>query len=151
MAKPGIFLAIISILLFSVADAASTAYKWVDASGKTIYSQTPPPVGVPYEIVEQADARSSSLNNSRSSSNSLQDQVAKAEEARLQKKEEDQRIAESEQIKKETCAQAKTNLTALTSRGQVTIKEGDLYRKLTEEERQSRISDVKSQISEFCN
>lgn len=149
MAKTGIFLAIVSVLLFSAVNAASTAYKWVDASGKTIYSQTPPPVGVPYQIVEQPDAHSSSLTNN--SASSLEDQVAKADEARAQKKEEQQRLAESDQIKKENCAQANTNLTALTSRGQVTIKEGDLYRKLTEEERQAKIAEAKSQISEFCN
>ena len=149
MAKTGIFLAIAAVLLFSAVNAASTAYKWVDATGKTIYSQTPPPVGVPYQIVEQPDAQSSSLTSN--SASSIQDQVAKAEEARLQKKEEQQRLAESDQIKQENCTQANTNLTALTSRGQVTIKEGDLYRKLTEEERQAKIAEAKSQISEFCN
>ena len=149
MAKLRNLIAIISVLLFSTAYAASTAYKWVDGTGRTIYSQTPPPVGVPYEIVEQPDAQSSSLTNE--ATNSLQDQVAKVEEARQQEKEEQQRVAESEQIKKDNCAQAKTNMTALTSRGQVTIKEGDLYRKLTEEERQAKISEAKSQIDEFCN
>ena len=149
MAKTGIFLAIVSVLLFSAVNAASTAYKWVDATGKTIYSQTPPPVGVPYQIVTQPDAQSSSLTNN--SASNLQDKVAKAQEARSQKKEEQQRLAESEQIKKENCNQANTNLTALTSRGQVTIKEGDLYRKLTEEERQAKIAEAQSQISEFCN
>ena len=137
----------ISLLLLTVAHAGPV-YKW-NEDGRTIYSQTPPPVGTPFEIVEQPDAQSSSLTND--SGTSLQDKVAKAQDARSQKKEEQQRIAESEQIKKENCTQAKTNLTALTSRGQVTIKEGDLYRKLTEEERQSRISDAESQISEFCN
>lgn len=149
MAKLGIPLAIVTLLLLSTVHAESTAYKWVDGTGKTIYSQTPPPVGVPFVIVEQPDAQSSSLSNN--STSSLQDQVANARDARSQKKEEKQLLAESEQIKKENCTQAKTNLTSLTSRGQVTIKEGDLYRKLTEEERQSRIGDVKSQISEFCN
>lgn len=148
MSKTGISLAIVALLLVSAVDAASTAYKWVDGTGKTIYSQTPPPVGVPFEIVEQPDAKSSSLT--KDSTSDLQEQVAKAQDARSQKKEEQQRLAESEQIKKENCTQARTNLTALTSRGQVTIKEGDLYRKLTEEERQSRISDAKTQISEFC-
>lgn len=149
MAKLAIPLAIVSLLLLSAVDAASTAYKWVDGTGKTIYSQTPPPVGVPFEVVEQPDAQSTSLSNN--STSNLQDQVAKAQDARSQKKEEKQRLAESEQIKKENCTQAKTNLTSLTSRGQVTIKEGDLYRKLTEEERQTRIADTKSQISEYCN
>ena len=148
MAKLGISLTIMTLLLLSTVDAASTAYKWIDGTGKTIYSQTPPPVGVPFEIVEQPNAESASLTKS---SSNLQEKVAKAQEARQEEKDQQQLVADSEQIKKENCAQAKTNLTSLTSRGQVTIKEGDLYRKLSEEERQDRIADAKSQISEFCN
>ena len=147
MAKFGMLLVIAALLLVSSVNAGSTAYKWIDGTGKTIYSQTPPPVGVPFEIVEQPAANASSLTND----SNLQGQVAKAQDARAEKKAEQQRLAESEQIKLENCKQAKTNLNALTSRGQVTIKEGDLYRKLTEEERQQRISDAKSQISEFCS
>ena len=40
---------------------------------------------------------------------------------------------------------------SFTSRGQVTIKEGELYRKLTEEERQDRIKPANQSIEEFCN
>ncbi len=149
MIKQGFTLALTAFLLLSAVHAASTAYKWVDGTGKTIYSQTPPPVGVPFEVVEQPDSASSSLNST--TTESLQDQLATSREVREEKKVEQQRIANSEQIKKENCAQARTNFTTLTSRGQVTIKEGELYRKLTEEERQSRISDAKSNISEFCN
>ena len=58
MAKLGISLTIMTLLLLSTVDAASTAYKWIDGTGKTIYSQTPPPVGVPFEIVEQPNAES---------------------------------------------------------------------------------------------
>ncbi len=39
---------------------------------------------------------------------------------------------------------------SLTSRGQVTLKEGDIYRKLTEEERQAKIQETQSQVDEFC-
>ena len=39
---------------------------------------------------------------------------------------------------------------SLTSRGQVTLKDGDLYRKLTEEERQEKIKETQAQVDEFC-
>ncbi len=68
-----------------------------------------------------------------------------------EKKRTGQQLTESNQIKQENCTQAKTNLTSLTSRGQVTLKEGDLYRKLTEEERQDRIKTANQSIEEFCN
>ena len=135
------------ILLCGAANADTTVYKWEDSTGKIIYSQTPPPSGTPFEVVEQ---RASAPLPTTASAQSAQKASAESQAANEQEKEEQERLAQSEQIKQENCAQARTNLTSLTSRGQVTIKEGDLYRKLSEEERQKMISDVESQIEEFC-
>ena len=125
------------------------AYKWKDPNGNIIYSQTPPPLGTPYELVDDDSIAASSFGVA--STGDLQQKLNDSQKARDEKKKQEQLVAESEQIKKDNCAQAKTNLTALTSRGQVTIKEGDLYRKLTEEERQDRITQANSSIEEFCN
>ena len=126
------------------------AYKWTDPAGNIIYSQTPPPIGTPFEVVDETNLASSTPSQ-QSSTDLLQDRLDSNREAREEKKNEQERLAESEQIKQQNCSQAKKNLTALTSRGQVTIKEGELYRKLTEEERQERIVDAKSGIEEFCS
>ena len=125
------------------------AYKWTDPAGNTIYSQTPPPIGTPFEVVEDTNLASTSSSRS-GNSDSLKERVDSSRQSREERKNEEQRLAESQQIKEENCAQAKTNMTALTSRGQVTIKEGELYRKLTEEERQERIKGAQSGIDEFC-
>lgn len=130
-------------------NANAQAYKWTSPTGNIIYSQTPPPMGTPYELVDDASIASS--NYGVSSTKDLQKNLNSSREAREKKKMEQQLLAESNQIKQENCAQAKTNLTSLTSRGQVTIKEGDLYRKLTEEERQDRIKSANQDIEEFCN
>ncbi len=129
--------------------ALAQAYKWTDTSGNVIYSQTPPPLGTPYELVDDASIAATSFGVA--GNKNLQEQVDASNKARDEKKAQEQLVAESEQIKQENCKQAQTNLTALTSRGQVTIKEGDLYRKLTEEERQARIQQANSSIEEFCN
>ena len=150
MWKSGTIIGIALASIFIATNANAQAYKWVSPTGSTIYSQTPPPIGTPFELVE--DASIASTNYDASSNNKdLQKNLDSSREARENKKTEQQQLAESNQIKQENCAQAKTNLTSLTSRGQVTIKEGELYRKLTEEERQDRIKAANQSIGEFCN
>ncbi|MEJ2115903.1 MAG: hypothetical protein P8X88_07645, partial [Gammaproteobacteria bacterium] len=76
------------------------------------------------------------------------------DERREQRKQDEankKALQESNKIKAENCAIAQKNLESLTSRGQVTVKDCDIYRKLSEEERQSRIQETQEQVSEFCN
>lgn len=127
---------------------AGTVYKW-DEDGRTIYSQTPPPPGVQFEIiVEENIGKSTSVANAepRYSNSSFEQR----REERLQKKQEKEVLEESNRIKQENCAIAQNNMQSLTSRGQVTIKDGDIYRKLSEEERQTQIQQTQGQIEEFC-
>ena len=149
MWKQSIMTASVITLICCAASVSAEAYKWKDANGNIIYSQTPPPLGTPYELVDDTSIAATSFGVA--SNGDLQEKLDESRNARDEKKREEQLVAESKQIKEENCVQAKTNLTALTSRGQVTIKEGDLYRKLSEEERQERIQQANSSIEEFCN
>lgn len=149
MWKSGTIVGIALASIFIASNANAQAYKWISPTGNTIYSQTPPPIGTPFELVDDESIAAS--NYGVSSTKKLNKNLDASREAREKKKTEQQQLAESNQIKQENCAQAKTNLTSLTSRGQVTIKEGDLYRKLTEEERQERIKSANQSIEEFCN
>ena len=127
---------------------AATVYKW-NEDGRTIYSQTPPPPGVEFEIVIEKDlGKSTSVAKAAPSSSGST--FEERREQRLQKKTEQEVLEESNRIKQENCAIAQRNMQSLSSRGQVTIKEGDIYRKLTEEERQGRIQETQSQIDEYC-
>jgi len=149
MWKSGTIVGIALALILSATSASAQAYKWVSETGNTIYSQTPPPYGTPFELVDDSSIASS--NYGVSSTKNLKKNLDSSRETREKEKTEKQQVAESKQIKQENCTQAKTNLTSLTSRGQVTIKEGELYRKLTEEERQDRIKTANQSIEEFCN
>lgn len=138
----------IGLLLISSASLAGV-YKWTASDGEVIYSQTPPPYGTSYEYVE--DPAISSKSTPRQSVGDIQNQLGQAKANRDQQILDQERIAESNQVKTENCNQAKQNLSNLTSRGQVTIREGDLYRKLDENERQSMIKETEAAIQEFCN
>ncbi len=150
MLKIATQLGVTLVFVCLTASAQAQAYKWTDPAGNTIYSQTPPPIGTSYEIVDDTNLASSTTSQ-QNNFDSLQERLDTNSQERDESQTEKERLAESEQIKQQNCSQAKSNLTALTSRGQVTIKEGELYRKLSEEERQERIEDAKSGIEEFCS
>ena len=127
---------------------ATTVYKW-DEDGKTIYSQTPPPPGVKFEIIVEEDI-GKSTSVAKAGPSYSDSTFEERREERLQKQQEKEVLEESNRIKQENCAIAQKNLQSLSSRGQVTIKDGDIYRKLSEEERQGKIQETQAQIEEFC-
>ena len=127
---------------------ATTVYKWHE-NGKVIYSQTPPPPGIEFEVVIEKDI-GKSTNVATSESSSLGSSFEERQEQRQQDKTQKELLEQSNQIKQENCAIAQSNMESLTSRGQVTLKEGDIYRKLTEEERQAKIQETQIQVDEFC-
>ena len=136
-------------LLICVVAHATTVYKWDDAEGKTIYIQTPPPAGTKFEIMDEK-ITGSARSVAKAQSGSAQSTLEQRREERIQDKTEREVIEESNRIKQENCTLAKKNLDSLTSRGQVTLKYGDVYRKLTEEERQAKTQETKSLVEEFC-
>jgi hypothetical protein len=144
-------LIIISVACLLASNAfAGPVYKWSE-EGRVIYSQTPPAPGIEFEVVYQDEtgANTSVAKVDKDTTNSS-DSFEKRREERLQKKTDKQVEEESNKIKAENCAIATKNMESLTSRGQVTVKDGDIYRKLSEEERQAKIQETQEQVSEFC-
>ena len=150
MIKKTLIATSIALLLCAVAHAGPV-YKW-NEQGRVIYSQTPPAPGIEFEIVfqDETGANTSVAKVDASNSNS----ASSFEERREQRKqsESDKKVMEeSNKIKAENCAIATKNMESLSSRGQVTIKDGDIYRKLSEEERQAKIQETQDQVSEYCD
>ncbi len=137
-------------LILAMAANAGPVYKWSE-EGKVIYSQTPPASGVEFEVVYQDDAGKTSVAKANAGSSSSESSFDERREQRKQDEANKKVLQESNKIKAENCAIAQKNLESLTSRGQVTVKDGDVYRKLSEEERQAKIQETKEQVSEFCN
>ena len=127
---------------------AGPVYKWSD-EGRVIYSQTPPAPGIEFEVVYQDDTGTNTSVAKAETDSS--DDFDKRREARIEKNNEKQVQEESDKIKAENCAIATKNMQSLTSRGQVTVKDGDTYRRLSEEERQAQIQQTQEQVSEYCS
>ncbi len=148
---PNILVAACLALIISSTAYAGPVYKWSD-EGRVIYSQTPPAPGIEFEVVYQdSTGANTSVAKAEATSSNSDDDFEKRREDRLQKKSDKQVQEESNKIKVENCAIATKNMESLTSRGQVTVKDGDIYRKLSEEERQTKIQETQEQVSEYCS
>lgn len=146
-----ILIAVSLTLILATAAHAGNVYKWSD-QGKVIYSQTPPASGIDFEIVFQNEFGSKTpIANVDADSSNSSSSFEERREQRKQNENDKKLIQESNKIKAENCAIAKNNMESLTSRGQVTVKDGDIYRKLSEEERQAKIQETQEQVSEYCS
>ncbi len=144
-----IFITVSLVLFLTTAAHAGPVYKW-NEEGRIIYSQTPPAPGVEFEVVFEDEVGKTSVAKAEASSSNSADSFEERRKHRKQGEADKKVMEESNKIKAENCAIATKNMESLTSRGQVTVKDGDVYRKLSEEERQAKIQETQDQVSEFC-
>lgn len=139
---------ILAISWLGVAEARM--YRWVDEDGTTVYSQSPPPSGEAAEIkINTAPPSPASQTATDTAPDSASPESAQNPAAEGPSKEE---IAESNRIKAENCAAARSNLDLYTNLGNKLLKTPDgLYKRLTEEERQQKMEESKALIGEFCD
>ncbi|MGH8502812.1 MAG: DUF4124 domain-containing protein [Gammaproteobacteria bacterium] len=136
------------LICLSAANAQTAVYKWTDAEGQVHYSQTPPE-GVDATLIELgAPPPSAGRPDER-----LQERIEGFEQRRQAREASQIEQAEkktADKIRAENCRRARDHLAAIESHGQVSLREGDSYRRLTEEERQAEISQAQGHIKEFC-
>jgi hypothetical protein len=127
-------------------------YKWVDETGQTVYSQTPPPAGPVTRIEKQAAPDPSGRERQRSE---LRREIERSyDEAveREQRASERQKAEAERQARATNCEIARSNLEALQgqSRRQFNTPEGE-YRTLTDDEREQRIRKARDNIEKNCD
>jgi len=138
-------------LLISAPLVHGAVYKWQDEQGITHFSDAPPP-GRRFEIVPQPRLPPADPEAARRLEELLQSQK-QAEEDQQKKKQEQMEAKEEEAARADTCRQAKERLTVLESRpgSRIKITEPDgTQRRLTEEERQTRLAEAQKQIADSC-
>lgn len=137
------------VLLAIGGPAAAGMYKWVDEQGNVQYSQQPP-AGRQAESIKAPPPPSSSADEETARLKQQMEGFDERQGDRAKAAAEQQQSADVEAQRKANCEMARTNLQTLTSRGQISIKEGDEYRRLSEEERQAKIAEAQKQVDEFC-
>ncbi|AGI26042.1 hypothetical protein H681_20875 [Pseudomonas sp. ATCC 13867] len=129
---------------------AAQVYKWVDAQGVTHFGAQPP---------EGTSAATVNTNTTQPKSNfppppppkpappaSGTDDKQKALDDKVR-----QEVANQDAAQAQRCSQARENLAQLKNNPRVRVQENGEYRRITEEERQQRISDSEKAIRESCN
>ncbi|TLX62919.1 DUF4124 domain-containing protein [Stutzerimonas nosocomialis] len=132
------------VLALSSGAMAGQVYKWVDAQGITHFSAQPPQ-GAPAEVVSThvAPPRASEPSLPTPAPTSTPDQAALDRQVR-------QQVAAEDAERARYCTNMRTNLAQLKNNPRVRVEDGGEMRRLTEEERQARISETTKTISENC-
>ncbi len=144
-------LSLLAILAFTpIAEGAT--YKWVDSKGRVHFSDTPP-AEENFEAIAQPRLPAPDKDAQQRLKNLLQSQEA-ARKSRLSTEEEQKKLAAQKATRTQDCAQVRERITRLESRParRIGIKNEDgSFSRMTEEEKQTRLTKLKKQALETCD
>lgn len=133
------------LLALSTTVSAGQIYKWVDAQGNVHFGSQPP---------EGQKAAEVNPNISQPKPPAPQAAPAPAETEDLVQEKLDQQarkeVAKNEAERKAYCESIRKDLAQMKANPRVRIEDGGELRRLTEEERQERISKSEASIKENC-
>lgn len=135
------------LLALSSTAMAAQVYKWVDAQGVTHFGAQPPQG----QQVETVNTVTAPARPAAASQASPQGEPAAAPDQRSIDRQVKQQVAEQEAERKRYCETLRTNLAQLQNNPRVRVEENGEVRRITEEERQARITETQEKIVENCN
>ena len=150
---------VVSCLIASLA-AEAQIYQYKDASGRTVYSDQPPPAGtVKGRVVSGENSTAAPSASSTVSSNSQSKTAADRElEFRKRQKEQQEAAAKSEKeaadkkARKEDCDNARRNLAIMESGERVTTRSDNGERVFLDDSQRAAEADrARKAVAEFCN
>ena len=124
---------------------AAQVYKWVDAQGVTHFGAQPPQ-GQQVETVNTVTAPARPAVTPEP----IPQDESEADQNSIDRKVK-QQVAAQEAERKRYCETMRTNLAQLQNNPRVRVEVNGETRRLTEEERQARISEARDKITENCN
>ncbi|MFV9655948.1 DUF4124 domain-containing protein [Pseudomonas sp. NY15366] len=133
------------MLALSTTAMASQIYKWVDDKGVTHFGAQPPQG---QESTTINTAAPPPRSTSSAPSPSVEEQLDPEQAAIDKKVKED--VAKQEAERKQYCETARTNLAQLENNPRVRVEDAGEVRRLGEDERQERITELKKSIAENC-
>lgn len=146
---------LILFLLFGITLSTSVQaeiYKWTDSEGRVHYTQTPPPSG-DAEVLNPKYKSNKTPSEVELEFIQKNYQIYKRSELdRLKKQITEEKKQQKQENRAVNCRISKDNLANITSSPRTLVKDDNgQYRRLTEDERQQRISEIQNQIKELCD
>jgi hypothetical protein len=142
------------MLALATSATAGQVYKWVDAQGVTHFGAQPPDgqeatsvntsVPKPRPSLPRLDSEIEQQPAPQPASEPVGDQKAIDEKVKAE-------VATQEAERRKYCDTVRTNLAQLQNNPRLRTEVNGETRRLSEEERQSRITDAEKAISENCN
>lgn len=128
---------------------AAETYKWTDDEGNVHYSQQPPPGDLEAKTIDTPNAGSEA---GKSEMQRRLEAFQQREEKREEAEKERQRQQKKAEIYRKNCQTAKDRLAELqqSSRVRAFDEDGNM-RRLSVEEHQQRVDNVKKDVEEYCN
>ncbi|MBU1283320.1 MAG: DUF4124 domain-containing protein [Gammaproteobacteria bacterium] len=136
------------LLAMSATAMASQVYKWVDAQGVTHFSAQPPQ-GQDADSINTATPPPKPAVTEEKKAAPTFESIADPEQAAIDEKVK-QDVAAKEVERKKYCEDVRTNLAQLQNNPRLRMEVDGELRRLSEEERQSRISETQKSIAENC-
>lgn len=133
------------LLALSTSVMAGQIYKWVDAQGATHFSAQPP-LGQPAEALDTVTAPPR-----RTVAQPIDIDPSGETEQQSIEREVKHQVAKQKAERQRYCTSLRTNLAQLQNNPRVRIEEGGELRRITEEERQARISETQEKITDTCS
>ena len=136
------------LLAMSATAMASQVYKWVDAQGVTHFSAQPPQGQDATSINTATPPPKPAVAEEKKAAPTFES-IADPEQAAIDEKVK-QEVAAKEVERKKYCEDVRTNLAQLQNNPRLRMEVDGELRRLSEEERQSRISEAQKAIAENC-
>jgi hypothetical protein len=137
------------LLAMSATAMASQVYKWIDAQGVTHFSAQPPQGQEATSVNTAVSAPKPTASEDKKAAPTFES-IADPEQAAINEKVKKE-VAAQEAERKKYCADVRSNLAQLQNNPRLRMEVDGEVRRLSEDERQSRISKTQKAISENCN
>lgn len=136
------------LLAMSATAMASQVYKWVDAQGVTHFSAQPPQGQEATSINTAVPASKPAASEAPKPAPTFES-IADPEQAAIDEKVK-QDVAAKEAERKKYCEDVRTNLAQLQNNPRLRMEVDGEVRRLSEDERQARISETQKSIADNC-